>query len=40
MTVPSPEFVAGLVAEAEAAGVTGFVAGAVVGHDGRELIGA
>ncbi|MGW6913247.1 NUDIX hydrolase [Kitasatospora sp. NPDC054939] len=38
MTVTSPEFVAGLAADAEAAGVTGFVAAAVINHDGRVLL--
>ncbi|WP_030423034.1 NUDIX domain-containing protein [Streptomyces sp. NRRL F-5065] len=38
MTVPSPEFVAGLAAGAEAAGISGIVAAAVVGHDGRTLL--
>ncbi|MFF7989844.1 NUDIX hydrolase [Kitasatospora xanthocidica] len=38
MTVTSPEFVAGLVADAEAAGITGFVAAAVINHDGRVLL--
>ncbi|WP_380281034.1 NUDIX domain-containing protein [Kitasatospora purpeofusca] len=38
MTVTSPEFVAGLAAEASAAGITGFVAAAVINHDGRVLL--
>ncbi|MFI6153556.1 NUDIX hydrolase [Kitasatospora sp. NPDC051170] len=38
MTVPSPEFAAGLAADAEAAGITGFVAAAVISHDGRVLL--
>ncbi|GAA1261782.1 NUDIX hydrolase [Kitasatospora nipponensis] len=38
MTVISPEFVAGLAAEAEAAGISGFVAAAVINHDGRVLL--
>ncbi|MFF0391498.1 NUDIX domain-containing protein [Kitasatospora sp. NPDC004615] len=38
MTVTSPEFAAGLAAEAEAAGITGFVAAAVINHDGRVLL--
>ncbi|WBP88549.1 NUDIX hydrolase [Kitasatospora cathayae] len=38
MTVTSPEFVARLAAEAEAAGITGFVAAAVINHDGRVLL--
>ncbi|MER8185229.1 NUDIX domain-containing protein [Kitasatospora sp. NPDC094015] len=38
MTVTSPEFVAGLVADAEAAGITRFVAAAVIEHDGRVLL--
>ncbi|WP_031075469.1 NUDIX hydrolase [Streptomyces sp. NRRL WC-3742] len=38
MTVTSPEFVAGLAADAEAAGITGFVAAAVINHDGRVLL--
>ncbi|MFJ8472546.1 NUDIX hydrolase [Kitasatospora sp. NPDC094011] len=38
MTVTSPEFVAGLAADAEAAGITGFVAAAVINHDGRTLL--
>ncbi|WP_335982870.1 NUDIX domain-containing protein [Streptomyces sp. CA2R106] len=38
MTVASPEFVAGLAADAEAAGITRFVAGAVINHDGRTLL--
>lgn len=38
MTVTSPEFVAGLRADAEAAGITGFVAAAVIRHDGRILL--
>ncbi|MER7845013.1 NUDIX domain-containing protein [Kitasatospora sp. NPDC096077] len=38
MTVTSPEFVAGLAADAEAAGITGFVAAAVIDHDGRVLL--
>ncbi|WP_395296774.1 NUDIX hydrolase [Kitasatospora hibisci] len=37
MTITSPEFVAGLAADAEAAGITGFVAAAVINHDGRTL---
>ncbi|MFJ8430784.1 NUDIX hydrolase [Kitasatospora sp. NPDC094019] len=36
--ITSPEFVAGLAAEAEAAGITGFVAAAVINHDGRVLL--
>lgn len=38
MTVTSPEFAAGLAAEAEAAGITRFVAAAVINHDGRILL--
>ncbi|MET8627535.1 NUDIX hydrolase [Kitasatospora sp. NPDC004669] len=38
MTVTSPEFVAGLAADASAAGITGFVAAAVINHDGRVLL--
>ncbi|MFE2915424.1 NUDIX hydrolase [Kitasatospora indigofera] len=38
MTATSPEFVAGLVADADAAGITGFVAAAVISHDGRVLL--
>ncbi|MEU1424871.1 NUDIX domain-containing protein [Kitasatospora sp. NPDC005751] len=38
MTVTSPEFAAGLAAAAEAAGVTGFVAAAVISHGGRVLL--
>ncbi|MFF0410095.1 NUDIX hydrolase [Kitasatospora sp. NPDC004745] len=38
MTVASPEFVAGLAADAEAAGITGFVAAAVIDRDGRILL--
>ncbi|MGW1174806.1 NUDIX domain-containing protein [Kitasatospora sp. NPDC002543] len=38
MTVVSPEFVADLAAGAEAAGVTGFVAAAVIKHEGRVLL--
>ncbi|MFH8385367.1 NUDIX domain-containing protein [Kitasatospora sp. NPDC018058] len=38
MTVTSPEFVAGLAAGAEAAGITGFVAAAVINHGGRVLL--
>ncbi|MDY0811872.1 NUDIX domain-containing protein [Kitasatospora purpeofusca] len=38
MTVTSPEFVAGLAADASAAGITGFVAAAVISHDGRVLL--
>ncbi|MFJ4096741.1 NUDIX hydrolase [Kitasatospora sp. NPDC089913] len=37
MTI-SPEFVAGLAADAEAAGITGFVAAAVINHNGRVLL--
>ncbi|KIQ64775.1 DNA mismatch repair protein MutT [Kitasatospora griseola] len=37
MTVTSPEFVADLAADAEAAGISGFVAAAVIRHDGRVL---
>ncbi len=37
MTVTSPEFVAGLAADAEAAGISGLVAAAVINHDGRIL---
>ncbi|KDN82772.1 NUDIX hydrolase [Kitasatospora cheerisanensis] len=37
MTVTSPEFVAGLAADAEAAGISGFVAAAVIRHEGRFL---
>ncbi|SOB81564.1 NUDIX hydrolase [Streptomyces sp. 1331.2] len=38
MTVTSPEFAAGLAAEAETAGITGFVAAAVINHEGRILL--
>ncbi|MEV4506013.1 NUDIX hydrolase [Streptomyces klenkii] len=38
MTVTSPEFVAGLAADADAAGISGFVAAAVIDHDGRVLL--
>ncbi|MFJ8625287.1 hypothetical protein ACIRD3_20920 [Kitasatospora sp. NPDC093550] len=38
MTVTSPEFVAGLAADAEAAGITRFVAAALINHDGRVLL--
>ncbi|MFI6447690.1 NUDIX domain-containing protein [Kitasatospora sp. NPDC050543] len=38
MTVISSEFVAGLAADAEAAGITGCVAAAVINHDGRVLL--
>ncbi|RKT11106.1 8-oxo-dGTP diphosphatase [Streptomyces sp. 1114.5] len=38
MTVTSPEFAAGLSAEAETAGITGFVAAAVINHEGRILL--
>ncbi|MFD7447954.1 NUDIX hydrolase [Kitasatospora sp. NPDC059827] len=38
MTATSPEFAAGLAAEAETAGITGFVAAAVINHDGRVLL--
>ncbi|MDH6126061.1 NUDIX domain-containing protein [Kitasatospora sp. GP82] len=38
MTVTSPEFAARLAADAEAAGITGFVAAAVINHDGRVLL--
>ncbi|MFE2934088.1 NUDIX domain-containing protein [Streptomyces sp. NPDC059278] len=38
MTVTSPEFVAGLAADAEAAGITGLVAAAVISRDGRVLL--
>ncbi|MFF2077613.1 NUDIX hydrolase [Kitasatospora sp. NPDC058162] len=38
MTVTSPEFAASLAAEAETAGITGFVAAAVINHDGRILL--
>ncbi|WP_052709214.1 NUDIX domain-containing protein [Streptomyces sp. NRRL S-495] len=38
MTVTSPEFVAGLAADASAAGITGFVAAAVIKHGGRVLL--
>ncbi|MGE7435289.1 NUDIX hydrolase [Kitasatospora sp. NPDC001175] len=38
MTVTSLEFVAGLAADAEAAGITGFVAAAVINYDGRVLL--
>ncbi|MDH6704125.1 8-oxo-dGTP diphosphatase [Kitasatospora sp. MAA19] len=38
MTVTSPEFVAGLAADAQAAGITGLVAAAVINHDGRVLL--
>nr|BFD92093.1 NUDIX hydrolase [Kitasatospora sp. Xyl93] len=38
MTVTSPEFVASLAADADAAGITGFVAAAVINHDGRVLL--
>ncbi|MEV0537353.1 NUDIX hydrolase [Kitasatospora sp. NPDC050463] len=38
MTVTSPDFVARLAADAEAAGITGFVAAAVINHDGRVLL--
>ncbi|MFE5582097.1 NUDIX hydrolase [Kitasatospora sp. NPDC056531] len=38
MIVTSPEFMAGLMADAEAAGITGFVAAAVINHDGRVLL--
>ncbi|MEU9130504.1 NUDIX domain-containing protein [Kitasatospora sp. NPDC048540] len=38
MTVISPEFVAGLAADAEAAGITGFVAAAVITHHDRILL--
>ncbi|GAA2233727.1 NUDIX hydrolase [Kitasatospora cystarginea] len=38
MTATSLEFVAGLAADAEAAGITGFVAAAVINHDGRVLL--
>ncbi|MFF2952750.1 NUDIX hydrolase [Kitasatospora sp. NPDC057965] len=38
MTVTSPEFVADLAADANAAGITGFVAAAVINHDGRVLL--
>ncbi|MFJ5924675.1 NUDIX hydrolase [Kitasatospora sp. NPDC092948] len=38
MTVTSPEFVAGLAADAEAAGITGLVAAAVINHEGRVLL--
>ncbi|KJK57417.1 DNA mismatch repair protein MutT [Saccharothrix sp. ST-888] len=34
----SPEFVAGLAADAEAAGISGFVAAAVINHEGRVLL--
>ncbi|MGW4382938.1 NUDIX hydrolase [Kitasatospora sp. NPDC004531] len=37
MIVTSPEFVADLAAAAEADGVSGFVAAAVISHDGRTL---
>ncbi|MFJ4186643.1 NUDIX hydrolase [Kitasatospora sp. NPDC089509] len=38
MTVTSPEFVAGLAADAEAVGITGLVSAAVINHDGRVLL--
>ncbi|MGW2249720.1 NUDIX hydrolase [Kitasatospora sp. NPDC001660] len=38
MTVISPAFVASLAADAEAVGITGFVAAAVINHDGRVLL--
>ncbi|MFD9686914.1 NUDIX hydrolase [Kitasatospora sp. NPDC059088] len=38
MTVTSPEFAASLAAEAETAGITGFVAAAMINHDGRILL--
>ncbi|MCG6493335.1 NUDIX domain-containing protein [Kitasatospora sp. A2-31] len=38
MTVTSPEFVAGLAADAEAAGITSLVVGAVINYDGRVLL--
>ncbi len=38
MTVVSPELVAGLAADAEAAGIAKFVAAAVIEHDGRVLL--
>ncbi|MEV4611477.1 NUDIX domain-containing protein [Kitasatospora sp. NPDC049258] len=38
MTVTSTEFVAGPAADAEAAGITGFGAAAVIHHDGRVLL--
>ncbi|MFC5665397.1 NUDIX domain-containing protein [Kitasatospora misakiensis] len=38
MTTVSPEFVADLAAEAEAAGITGLVAAAVINHEGRILL--
>ncbi|MFJ8627475.1 NUDIX hydrolase [Kitasatospora sp. NPDC093550] len=37
MNVTSPAFVAGLAADAEAAGISGFVAAAVINHDSRIL---
>ncbi|MFD0274152.1 NUDIX hydrolase [Kitasatospora sp. NPDC127111] len=37
MTVTSSAFVADLAADAEAAGISGFVAAAVINHDGRIL---
>ncbi|MFE9425253.1 NUDIX domain-containing protein [Kitasatospora sp. NPDC006697] len=38
MTVISAEFAADLAADAEAAGITGFVAAAVISHHGRTLL--
>ncbi|MER8105055.1 NUDIX domain-containing protein [Kitasatospora sp. NPDC094016] len=38
MTITSPEFAARLAADAEAAGITGLVAAAVINHDGRVLL--
>ncbi|WP_406088274.1 NUDIX domain-containing protein [Kitasatospora purpeofusca] len=38
MTVTSPEFVAGLAADASAASISGFVAAAVIRHGGRVLL--
>ncbi|MFD4393689.1 NUDIX hydrolase [Kitasatospora sp. NPDC058478] len=35
---PSPEFAARLAADAESAGITGFVAAAVINHGGRVLL--
>ncbi|MEU6966891.1 NUDIX domain-containing protein [Kitasatospora aureofaciens] len=38
MTVTSPDFLAGLEADAAAAGITGFVAAAVINRDGQILL--